>query len=101
LTWIGTVSFGLYLWHVSVIWSLRTAHLLPLDPISALPIALAPSLALTAGSWYLVKQPVLRHVRASTSRSRRPRQPDRLEPARRPAATAKAGTTLPGVVQVP
>ena len=42
LTWIGTVSFGLYLWHVPVIWSLRAAHLLPLDPVAALPIVLAP-----------------------------------------------------------
>lgn len=63
LTALGTVSFGLYLWHVPVIWWLRSRHLLPLDPVLALPVVLAPSLMLAAASWYLVEQPVLRRAR--------------------------------------
>jgi peptidoglycan/LPS O-acetylase OafA/YrhL len=83
LAWVGTVSFGLYLWHVPVIWSLRSVRLLPLDPVAALPLVLALSLGLAAGSWYLVEQPMMRIVRVGARRSR-------------PGAG-----TLPGAVQVP
>jgi peptidoglycan/LPS O-acetylase OafA/YrhL len=72
LAWIGTVSFGLYLWHVPVIWWLRSVRLLPLDPVAALPLVLALSLGLAAGSWYLVEQPVMRIVRTAGRRRRSP-----------------------------
>ena len=69
LAWIGAVSFGLYLWHVPVIWWLRSVRLLPLDPVAALPLVLALSLALAAASWYLVEQRVMRLAHAGARRS--------------------------------
>jgi peptidoglycan/LPS O-acetylase OafA/YrhL len=68
LAWIGTVSFGLYLWHVPVLWWLRSQHLLPLDPLTALPAVLGPSLVLAALSWHLVERPVMRRTARAAGR---------------------------------
>lgn len=57
---VGTISFGLYLWHIPVLWWLRSINLLPLHPLSALPVVLAPSLAMAYLSWQWVEQPWLR-----------------------------------------
>jgi peptidoglycan/LPS O-acetylase OafA/YrhL len=80
-TWVGTVSFGLYLWHVPVLWWLRSVDLLPLNPLIALPVTFAPSLALAALSWYLVERPVMRRARRANVPSKRPRWQDARQPA--------------------
>lgn len=60
---LGTVSFGLYLWHVPVLWWLRARGLLPLNPIAALPVVLLPSLGLATLSWLYVERPAMAWAR--------------------------------------
>lgn len=93
LAWVGTISFGLYLWHVPIIWWLRSRHLLPLDAVLALPVVLTPSLILAAASWYLVEQPVLR--RARTSHAPPPGRHARSTPALPQTPAAGLGRTRP------
>jgi peptidoglycan/LPS O-acetylase OafA/YrhL len=71
LTRIGTVSYGLYLWHVPVLWWLRARGLLPLDPIPALPVVLAPSLLLATISWICVERPAIAWARRAPAARRR------------------------------
>lgn len=64
---VGAVSFGLYLWHVPILWWLRSRQLLPLHPITALPVVLGPSLLVAHLSWRFVERPMIAVAR------RRPR----------------------------
>ena len=57
---LGTISYGFYLWHVPVYMVLRGYGLLPLDPVLGTAAAFAPSLALSAMSWFAFERPVLR-----------------------------------------
>ena len=57
---LGTVSYGLYLWHVPLLLWLRGHDLLPLSPLPALAVVLPLSLALATASWLLVEKPALR-----------------------------------------
>ncbi|CAN5221433.1 acyltransferase [soil metagenome] len=57
---LGTISYGFYLWHVPVLIVLRGYGLLPLDPVAGTLVALVPSLALAALSWFALERPVLR-----------------------------------------
>lgn len=67
LGWVGTVSFGLYLWHVPVIWALRAGELLPLHPLAALPPVLLISLLFAHLSWIWVERPCIRRARKTSS----------------------------------
>jgi peptidoglycan/LPS O-acetylase OafA/YrhL len=68
---LGTISYGFYLWHVPVYMVLRGYGLLPLDPVLGTAAALAPSLALSAMSWFVFEKPVLRWAaRRERSRAR-------------------------------
>jgi Concanavalin A-like lectin/glucanases superfamily/Acyltransferase family len=68
LLWIGTVSYGLYLWHQAAIGQLQRwdvdgalAEVLPFPPaLVLLPLALAASLALAWLSFVLVERPAQR-----------------------------------------
>ena len=60
---VGTVSFGLYLWHVPVLLWLRGNALLPLSPAGAVLVALPVSLLLAAVSWRLVERPAIAWAR--------------------------------------
>jgi peptidoglycan/LPS O-acetylase OafA/YrhL len=71
LVGLGTVSYGLYLWHVPVLLWLRGHGLLPLSPLPALAVALPLSLALATASWVLVEKPALRLGRLRSDRRRR------------------------------
>jgi peptidoglycan/LPS O-acetylase OafA/YrhL len=53
---VGTVSYGLYLWHVPVIWWLRSVDALPLSPLAAAPVVLGLALALATLSWFCVER---------------------------------------------
>jgi peptidoglycan/LPS O-acetylase OafA/YrhL len=66
---LGTVSYGVYLWHVPVLWWLRARGLLPLDPIPALPVVLAPALVLATISWVYLERPAIAWARRAATRS--------------------------------
>lgn len=72
---VGTVSYGLYLWHVPVHWWLRGRGLLPLDPLPALPVVLAPSLLLAALSWAWIERPAIAWARRAPAADRWARAP--------------------------
>jgi peptidoglycan/LPS O-acetylase OafA/YrhL len=58
LVWIGTVSYGAYLWHFPVyvvVDSARTG----LDGLPLLALQFATTLALAAASYYLIERPVM------------------------------------------
>jgi peptidoglycan/LPS O-acetylase OafA/YrhL len=68
--WLGTVSYGLYLWNVPVLLGLRSIDLLPLDSWLALPVVFLPTLAIAAASWYLAERPAVEWARRSVARRR-------------------------------
>ena len=69
IAWIGTITYGLYLWHIPVIVFARGNGLLPGDALSAL-VALPIAIGLGAASWYLLEQPFMRRA-AHMARTRR------------------------------
>jgi peptidoglycan/LPS O-acetylase OafA/YrhL len=90
--WVGTITYGLYLWHIPVIVWLRGAGLLPGGPLSA-AVALPIAIALGAASWYLLEQPLMRRAgrirrsaAATEARSGRSRWRNRGRTAPRPAS---------------
>ncbi len=58
LVWIGTVSYGAYLWHFPIYVFFDTART-GLSGLALLAIRFASTLALAAASYYLVERPVL------------------------------------------
>jgi peptidoglycan/LPS O-acetylase OafA/YrhL len=66
LAWVGTVSYGVYLWHVPVILFLRAHGALPLNVPGALVVALPITLGVAALSWYLVEAPLQNRARRAT-----------------------------------
>jgi peptidoglycan/LPS O-acetylase OafA/YrhL len=83
LAWIGTITYGLYLWHIPVIVFARGHGLLPGGALSAV-VALPVSVALGAGSWYLLEKPLMnRAARLGRTRGRpRPLSEARFERSR-------------------
>jgi peptidoglycan/LPS O-acetylase OafA/YrhL len=66
---IGARSYGLYVWHMVVIWPMLRTRLLPrmgvdlaspLYPLIVTAVALAASLVVSEASWRLVEQPFLK-----------------------------------------
>ena len=62
-TWLGTVSFGIFLWHVPVLDALR--KLGPFQRSAALTLAgvLVVTVPLAAASWYGIERPAMRLTR--------------------------------------
>ena len=56
---IGTVSYGLYLWHLPLLLVMDRAGLLPAALVGRLVVVLAVSLAAAAASWRFVERPWL------------------------------------------
>lgn len=57
LRYLGTISFGIYLWHLPVLLTLK--ELTWLEPQRALPIVLALTLSLAAVSWHFFEKPLI------------------------------------------
>lgn len=70
---LGTVSFGLYLWHMPVLYGLQLHERMPERFLPAL-LWIAPiTFALAIASWYLVEKPAI----ALSGRALKPRAPAR------------------------
>jgi peptidoglycan/LPS O-acetylase OafA/YrhL len=70
--WLGTVSYGLFLWHYPIVDSLgRRDDLrsLPLAPLVFAVAAVGASLAAAALSWYLLERPLISLVRRAPMRA--------------------------------
>lgn len=80
LVWLGTVSYGLFLWHAVTLPLLNDRGLQTLpDPVE-LTVLIPASLAFAWGSWRLVERPAIRF-------SRRVRRRRALDPVVVPAQT--------------
>ncbi|HET6870717.1 MAG TPA: acyltransferase family protein [Solirubrobacteraceae bacterium] len=95
LGWVGTISYGVYLWHLLVL-DLLAPHLLPTGRPASLDAAaltwvlvVAGAVACGAASWYLVERPVQRFLG-----SRRGEKPTRRTPGRMAELDAVVQSTL-------
>ncbi len=88
LAYLGTLSYGIYLWHYPILLGLQAHGLLPRDFAATCALVGVLSIALAALSWHLIEQPVLRLAR----RGVRERAPERraLHVRRRRAARGVA-----------
>jgi peptidoglycan/LPS O-acetylase OafA/YrhL len=71
---LGTLSFGVYLWHYPVIYWLQLHHDFPREFLPALARILPLTFGLAAASWFLLERPILR----LSHRALRRREPRRL-----------------------
>lgn len=79
LLWFGSVSYGLYLYHVTLMAWLVDHHGASLGPSPWLSLALTSLVATTiaaAASWYLLEEPALRLKNISLPRRRREPAPE-------------------------
>lgn len=89
---LGSVSYGIYLWHVPLLLAGRSADLLPAGTVLASAIVLTISVAIGALSWHFVERPSIAWARKSREKpsdelaARRARKPMR-HPAAQPALT--------------
>jgi len=80
--WLGLISYGIYLWHVTVLQVLeelgfqRSLHWHPFLVVTA--VTLVATSAVAAASWYLAERPLL-SLTPRRTRDRRAREQDRDE----------------------
>ena len=69
VAWIGTVSYGIYLWHEAVLnafappLAVGSATLSPLTTVALFAATVAGAIVVGAASWYLVERPAQRRWR--------------------------------------
>lgn len=68
LVLFGTISYGVYLWHVPLLLYARHVGLLPLDTIGGLLVALLLTVPVAAASWRWLEQPAIARGRALARR---------------------------------
>lgn len=80
----GAISYGVYLWNVPLLLTLRSAAVLPLSALAALPLVLGVTVGVATLSWLVIERPVLRWTqRAAAVR------PPRAAPPRPAAASGR------------
>jgi peptidoglycan/LPS O-acetylase OafA/YrhL len=89
LVGVGRISYGLYLFHIPIIYWLRPARL-GWDAPGLTLLAAGLSIAAAVVSYYCVERPCLRL-------KGRLRAPDTLTPARADRASATSGEPLPAL----
>lgn len=57
MTWVGELSYGVYLWHVPLLLVLRANGLLPLNVVGALLVVLPLTLLVASASWRWIERP--------------------------------------------
>lgn len=70
LAYLGTLSYGVYLWHYPVLLGLQAHGLLPHSFAATCALVGAASVGLAALTWHFVEQPVLRLARKDAPEGR-------------------------------
>jgi peptidoglycan/LPS O-acetylase OafA/YrhL len=73
---LGTLSYGMYLWHFPLIYGLRAAGLWPSELLPAMALTLGGVIALAAISWYGLERPIVRWAHRTSARDAPPPEPD-------------------------
>jgi peptidoglycan/LPS O-acetylase OafA/YrhL len=68
---LGVISYGLYLWHMPVLYWLKTRGGFPSEFVPAYFMVLLPAIALGAASWLAIERPFIRR-RPDRAGARRP-----------------------------
>jgi peptidoglycan/LPS O-acetylase OafA/YrhL len=91
----GTVSYGLYLWHVPLLLWLRAHGLLPANAAGALLVVTPLALLAATASWRLVERPLLKAGGPALRRRRRPCPAPAAARARPASASSRSARRSP------